>query len=191
VRRLAARAAISEREKERTKIPDEDRRLDGTPAERREVLAEMERSYQCFREEVLTPEALASRVRDHLTDWTRIDCSVLRLRAEDVAREAAMVVRQEGVDLGTLAEEIGETTEDGVTFLDEADPEVRDSLLSARRGDLVGPVSVGDGFVLVSVRAKIPPMPGDPEVLKRAESSVLEGLIAREVENRITWIWKP
>lgn len=190
-RRLAARAAIVEREKERNHAPDEDRRSAGTLAERREAVAGLELSYQRFREEVLTPDALAARVKARLTDWTRINCSVLRLQAEDAAREAAMAVRQEGVDLGTLAQEIGEATEDGVEFLEETEPEVRDILLSARPGELVGPVSVGDEFVLVSVRAKIPPQPDDPEVLERAESSLLEGLVAREVDNRITWIWKP
>lgn len=190
-RQLAARAAIVEREKERNHAPDEDRSSAGALAERRETVARLELSYQRFREEVITPDALAARVRARLTDWTRINCSVLRLRAEDAAREAAMAVRQEGVDLGTLAQEIGEATEDGVEFLEEAEPEVRDILLSARPGELVGPVSVGDKFVLVSVRAKIPPEPDDPEVLERAESSLLEGLVAREVDNRITWIWKP
>lgn len=190
-RQLAARAAIVEREKERNHAPDDDRSPAGTLAERREAVARLELSYQRFREEVLTPDALAARVRARLTDWTRINCSVLRLQAEDAAREVAMAVRQEGVDLGTLAQEIGEATEDGVEFLEEAEPEVRDILLSARPGELVGPVSVGDEFVLVSVRAKIPPVPDDPEVLERAESSLLEELVAREVDNRITWIWKP
>ncbi len=191
-RQLAARAAIAEREREREKVADdEDRNSAGSLAERREVLARLELSYERFREEVLTPDALAARVKARLTDWTRISCSVLRLSAEDAAREAAMAVRQEGVDLGTLAEEIGEATEDGVEFLEEAEPEVRDILLSARPGELVGPVNVGDEFVLVSVRAKTPPAPDDPEVLERAESSLLEGLVAREVDNRITWTWKP
>ncbi|MFI5120805.1 MAG: hypothetical protein ACHQM4_10340 [Thermoanaerobaculia bacterium] len=190
-RQLAARAAIGEREKERTNVPDDEPGPARTPAESREVLARLESSYQRFREEVLTPDALAARVRARLADWTRINCSVLRLQAEDAAREAAMAVRQEGIDLGRLAEEIGETTKEGVEFLEEAEPEVRDILLSARPGELVGPVSVGDEFVLVSVRAKIPPVPDDPEVMERAESSLLEGLVAREVDNRITWLWKP
>jgi hypothetical protein len=191
-RQLAARAAIEEREKERTQAADgEERNSSGTLADRREILTRLEESYQRFREEVLTPDALAARVRARLTDWTRINCSVLRLQGEDAAREAAMAVRQEGVDLGKLAEEIGEATEEGVEFLEEAEPEVRDVLLSARPGELVGPVNVGDEFVLVAVRAKIPPAPDDPEVLERAESSLLQGLVAREVDNRITWTWKP
>jgi hypothetical protein len=190
-RKLAARAAIGDREQERSQVPDDDQSAPSTPAERRESLVRLERSYQRFREEVLTPDALAARVKARLTDWTRINCSVLRLRGEDAAREAAMAVRQEGVDLGTLAQEIGQATEDGVEFLEEAEPEVRDVLLSARPGELVGPVSVGEEFVLVSVRAKIPPAPDDPEILERAESSLLEGLVTREIDNRITWIWKP
>ncbi len=190
-RQLAGRAAIGEREKERTQAPDEEPGPTGTLVERREVFARLELSYERFRDEVLTPDALAARVKAHLTDWTRIDCSVLRLPGEDAAREAAMAVRQEGVALERLAEEIGEATEEGVEFLDEAEPEVRDVLLSARPGELVGPVSVGDEFVLVSLRAKIPPMPDDPEVKEKAESSLLEGLVAREVDNRVTWLWKP
>ncbi|MGZ6988635.1 MAG: hypothetical protein ACXVH0_06725, partial [Thermoanaerobaculia bacterium] len=190
-RQLAARAAISERERERAQVPHEDQGSAGSLDERGEVLARLELSYQRFREEVLTPDALAARVKARLTDWTRINRSVLRLQAEDAAREVAIAVRQEGADLGRVAEEIGEATEDGVEFLDEAEPEVRDILLSARPGELVGPVSVGGEFVLVSLRAKIPPAPDDPEVLERAESSLLEGLVTREVDNRITWLWKP
>ena len=187
-RRLAARAAIGEREKERAQIPDDDPGPARTLAERQKDLSRLELSYQRFREEVLTKDALAARVKAHLIDWTRVDCSVLRLPTEDAAREAALAVRQEGADFERLAEEIGVATEDGVEFLEEAEPEVRDILLSARPGELVGPVKVGDEFVLVSVREKIPPVPDDPEVLERAESSLLEGLVAREVDNRITWL---
>ncbi len=189
-RRLAARASIWQREREGRKDPDDDRLGAGTLAERRELLAWLELSYERFRKEELTPDALAARIKSRCADWTRIDCSILRLSDKDAALEAAMTVRQDGIDLGRLAEEIGEATEDRVTFLDDAEPEVRDVLLSARPGELVGPVSVGTEFMLAAVRAKIPPAPDDPEVLARAESSLLEGLVAREVNNRITWRWK-
>lgn len=191
-RQLAVRVAIGERERERerTQLSDEDPARAGTIGERREVLAHLEQAYERFREEILTRDALVARVRAHVTDWTRIDRRVLRFRTRDAAREAAMAVREDGVDLGTLAEEIGESTEDGVAFLDESEPEARDLLLSAHPGELVGPVGVGDEFVLVSVRARTPPAPDDPEVMERAASSLLEARVAREVDDRITWIWK-
>jgi hypothetical protein len=187
-RRLAARVAIGEREKESAGAADSGRAM--TVADRREALAGLEQKFRRFREEAATPAALKARVGDHRTDWTRVDGQVLRLTEEGAAREAAIAVREDGADLAGVAREIGVEIEDGPMFLDEAEPEVRDALLSARRGELVGPIGVADEFVLVFVRDKIAPTIDDPEVLSRAESSLLEGLIAREIDNRITWRWK-
>jgi hypothetical protein len=189
-RRLAARVAIGEREKEFSMSGDDPGRGGLTTLNRSEALASLEQSFQRFREQVVTPAALSARIAEHRTDWTRVDCHVARLADEGAAREAAIAVRQDGADLARVVAEIGQDTEDGIVFLDEMEPEIRDALLSARRGELVGPARIGDEFVLVHVLNKIPPVPDDPEVRERAESSLIESLVSHEIDNRITWRWR-
>jgi hypothetical protein len=49
----------------------------------------------------------------------------------------------------------------------------------------------GDGFGLFLVVEKILPTADDPVIADRAKESLLESVVSREVDNRVTWQWRP
>ena len=56
-------------------------------------------------------------------------------------------------------------------------------------GDWVGPVARDGRVALLRVEEKILPFPSDPEATARAEASLREKALAREVDVRVSWRW--
>jgi len=107
--------------------------------------------------------------------------------ALDAAREAALCIRQDGLDPAEVAAESGGEFTEGDWYLEEADPALRDHLLGAQEGEVLGPLRLNDGFVVVSVRAKRPPSEDDPALVARASQVLLDRAVRREVESRVRW----
>jgi hypothetical protein len=72
--------------------------------------------------------------------------------------------------------------------LEDAEPEVRDRLTAARPGDILGPLAVGDGFVLLSVAARSEPAAKQAPIRDRARERIIRRTIQREVTGRVAWI---
>jgi len=150
-------------------------------------LSRLESALRRFTAGVLTPRAIRDQISARYLDWIRFDSHVLSVADEQVAREAALSVRADGLDLGAVAPLAGTVVREERLYLDEAPPTVRDALVSAGRGDLVGPLLVGDEFQLVLVRDKVMPTEADPEVRRRAEGDLLARLLDREIAARVEW----
>ena len=108
-------------------------------------------------------------------------------RDNDAAREAALCVREDGRDLAEVAAEADADLEEADWYLDEVDEALRDRLVGAQSGDLLGPLPLKDGHLVVSVVAKHLPSAADPSVRARAERALLGSAVEREVVNRVTW----
>lgn len=151
------------------------------------ALARLEVAWRRFAEGQVTPQAIREQVAAHGIDWTRVSLQSVFLRDPDAAREAALCIREDGRDPAEVAAESGAELTDGTWFLDEVEPALRDHLLGARRGEVLGPLRLKDGFAVVAVRAKQPPAPEDPVVRARAEGGLLQRAVRSEVENRVRW----
>lgn len=149
--------------------------------------AELERLFEHFRAEVLTPEAVARELGLHQLEWTRLDCRCLLVREEGAAREAALCVREDGTDLGDVASEAGVALEDRTYYLDDELPGPAARLLGAQPGDIVGPVVVPEGFMLCQVLDRALPSVADPVLRGRAERHALRDAVGREVAKRVRW----
>ncbi|MGH2739410.1 MAG: hypothetical protein ACRDH6_02845 [Actinomycetota bacterium] len=156
-------------------------------AARAEAVACFAIVYERLSDQVGAPELVDSEIETHALDWIRFDCREVALAEEGAAREAALLVRQDGLDLDEAAATAHATPRRERIYLEDADPAIRDRLLGAQEGDLVGPIPTGGVFVLLEVLARVAPTTDDPAVRARARDQVLGRTVGREVVNRVRW----
>ena len=140
-----------------------------------------------FRREALAPETIAREVSSNQMEWIRVDCQAIGFPEEGPAREAALLLREDGLDIEEVAGEADVPIEDVVFYLDQLDPEQHSRFLGATVDDVIGPVAVDDAFSVYLVVAKVMPSIADPEIVRRAEEGVLARLLAGEVNRRVRW----
>ena len=151
------------------------------------LLARVEASLGRFQRRVLTPAAIHDAVNLHRLDWMRLHYRSLTFPDEQVAREAAWCVREDGEALGEVARDAKTTVAEERLYLDEVDPAARDVFQSAQAGELIGPVPIDGAFALYHVLHKVLPTPDDPGVRQRAEADVRRRAVEREINNRVRW----
>jgi len=181
-RKLAGRAAAAARAREEGWLVEEAFQVDPDVA-----LERIDAGFRQFCERIVTEAALAAQLASHRLDWIRMECQCLSLPTLESAREAALCVREDGMDLDEVAGSAGASVEVVSDFLENWEPALRDSLLAAGAGALLGPIASGDGFLLVLVREKVLPSLEDSAVRRRAQEWLLEAALAREIDNRIVW----
>lgn len=152
-----------------------------------ERMARLELSLRGFRQRMLTTAAIDRELRSHRTEWTRLECHRVSFPREEQAREAALCVREDGGDLAEVAAGAGAPMRPERISLGEVAPELQERFQGARKGDLVGPVQLGEEFVLYAVLDIAQPSEGDPADRRRAEGAVLKRLVDREINDRVRW----
>ena len=165
--------------------------LPALPAEtcrqRLQRLAQLELAWRRFAETQLTPTALRSLVDTNRLDWIRLTVRTVTVGTRDVANEIALCVRDDGEDFLATCAQAGQRVTEATWFVGETDGRLRDALVAARPGDLLGPLAIDQGFIVIAVLGKVLPAEGDPEVRQRAERALLDRLVAREIQDRVTW----
>jgi hypothetical protein len=155
--------------------------------ERLRALAELEATWRRFTAATASPEAVRALVASRRLDWMRVAAQMVVAPDEDVARELALCVR---VDHRALAEVAGEAALAATAselWVEEVDETLRDALVGAQPGDVLGPLPIKDGHLVVVVGDKRLPADDDPAVRARAEQALLVRTVDREVTNRVTW----
>jgi len=180
--KLAGRAGAAARAREEGWLPDEG--LEDHPDA---LLARIDAGYGVFRERIVTEAALAAQLTAHRLDWIRVDCSCVSLPTREAASEAALCVREDGMDLDDVARSADLDLDVLAGFLEDCEAPLRDRLLTARGGDLIGPIETQDEVLLVLVKAKILPSLEDSAVRFRAQKRVLDTALAREIHDRVRW----
>jgi parvulin-like peptidyl-prolyl isomerase len=117
----------------------------------------------------LEQQLLAAKLRQHRTapevdshftahqaDFERLRLALVLAPREDLARELASQVREEGRDLADVAREQGLPLQRLDTFRKEMSGPLGSALASAGDGQLVGPVGTPDGFALILVEQRQP-----------------------------------
>jgi hypothetical protein len=179
---LAAWASTFEKAREEVWIGD------AAPcAKRVKRIHRLEAGYQSFRDHVVDSQGLKDQVGWHRLDWIRFDCRYVLFPHEQMAREAALCVRDDGMQLDEVAANAKIRLHNAPLYLEEIDPSLRDHFLSAGKGALVGPLDWDKGFALFVVEDKILPALEDPAIRQRAEESLIQNEINREIANRVKW----
>ena len=154
---------------------------------RLEDLAKLEGAWRGFTATHATTAAMRSLVETRRLDWIRLSVRLVVVSDRDTASEIALCVREDRRDLAAMCAEVGVPVRETTWYLDEAAEPLRDLLVAARPGDLLGPVPYDDGYLLLAVLSKVWPAESDPDVRQRAERALLDRLAAREIEARVTW----
>jgi hypothetical protein len=135
-------------------------------------------------------DAVAAAVASHNVDWLRVECDCVEATDEDVAREAALLARVDGLSLADVAQRAGLPLEPRRVYVGDLDVALQPTLMSAAPGDLVGPLALGNGggsWLLAAVRAKLVPTLDDPDIRARAEGTAVAAAVRSTVEEQVTW----
>ena len=152
------------------------------------AVAGVDRGWQRARARALTPEQLRAQIGAHQLDWVRLDCATLAFGDVEIAREALLSVRDDGLPLADVAVAARVPLQERGFFLEEVEPPFRDRFIGAHEGELVGPLGGAQGAATIYlVRRKTLPSPDDPVVRERAERGVLQSLLGRESARRVRW----
>jgi hypothetical protein len=201
--RLAARAAIHARDGDPVAAPDADavptavaeelldRAVPDLPSgERRDRLARLARLEAAWRRFVAgaaPPEALARLVAARRLDWVRLAVQSVAVPDADVARELALCVRVDRRGIAEVAAQAGLRVETAAWWLEDVEETLRDALVAAQAGDVVGPLPAKEGHVVLTVTGKQLPTESDPAVRVRAERALLTRTVEHEVASRVRW----
>src|SRR6185295_593566 len=139
----------------------------------------------------VTGRALASQLARHRLEWTRVDLERMSFDTVDAAREAVCCGRDDGLTLSEVAIESRCAVRDTRDLLERIEPALRDVVLCAGVGELVGPVAVGLRHEVVCVVDRRTADLADPLVRARAEAAVVDQMIARAILTHIRWAERP
>jgi len=156
--------------------------------ERIPIVARLETAFNFFRKAVVTPRALQEHVGMHHLDWVWFQYPSLAFDREDMAREAALCLREDDMTLADVAASSRSQVREAHGFLEEIDRSLRDRFLGAREGEILGPIAVNGGFRLYHIASKRLPSVDDPAVRERAEQSVLRSVAGYETRQRVRWL---
>jgi hypothetical protein len=159
-------------------------------AARSEELWVAEAAYTLLCRTAAASDAVATALTAHNVDWLRVDCDWLEAGDENVAREAALLARVDGLELGDVAQRAGLALDPRRVYVGDLDSSLQPALMSAAPGDLIGPLSLGNGsgpWLLARVREKVVPSLEDPDIRARAEQTTIEAAVRRTVEQQVTW----
>ncbi len=118
----------------------------------------------------LEESLLAGKLKQHLTagrveeyfashqdEYERLRLAQLLVARDDLARELASQVRDEGRDLEDIARDNGLRVVQRQLFRKQLVGPLAEALAEARTGELVGPLRTTQGFVLVILKQRQPP----------------------------------
>jgi hypothetical protein len=121
------------------------------------------------------------------SDWVRIRYEALSFRELDMAREAVLCVREDGLTLAEVAARAGGEAASHEALVVDIDPDLAKTLLGTPVGELTGPLPVSGWFVVAHVQEKVPLTLADPAVRKLLDVELRRRAIEREVRNRVRW----
>jgi hypothetical protein len=152
-------------------------------------MATMEAAYHQRCGGVLVPNALKHELGSLRLPLTRFETEVIEVESLDAAHEAAFCVTEDGMSMQEVASEGRYPFRELSFLLEDLSSDVQQMFMSISPGDLLNPISRGDGFELCRVIRKIEPNAEDPAVKQRVEGRLLDRhfdeLTGRHVERRL------
>jgi hypothetical protein len=141
---------------------------------------------RAFYDRVVTSEAIERCLADHRLDWQRFVWQEVAFASEGAAREAALWVREHGLELGEVAAMAHAVAHIREAYCAEV-PELSGLLMGAAAGDLLGPLAADGGWRLVSLRERTHPVVEDCVLRERAGAELVEDALERHLAGRVSW----
>jgi PPIC-type PPIASE domain len=151
------------------------------------AVEQLDAAFANFRAAAVDAPSVAREVELNRLEWLRFTYEGLAADDEDAALEAALCIRADGEPIEAVAERASLPMLDDECWLEELDPALATRFLAATTGDVVGPISVEDGFVVVRVTSKTAPSLEDADVRARAREGALTRAVERLVVDRVVW----
>jgi hypothetical protein len=141
-----------------------------------------------FRRLTISDEAVGREVRQHKMEWVRLECRTVAFPDLVQAREAALCVREDGLDLTEVAQSARRDVAETRFYVDDLDQGLQPLLLSAMPGDVIGPTLIDGTHTLFHVLSKTLPAESDPELRVRAAERLLVRALASAGRERVHWL---
>lgn len=152
----------------------------------------LEGLFRAWRRERLSPDRMARELRARRAEMVRVEVESAVFPNVAAAREAILCLRTDGEELADVARRAQAVVERSCRFLDEYPQGLWTPLLSARAGEVLGPLAEGRGGQrLFLVTGKTEPALPDPEVEVRLEARILGPLLAQVVDAQVRWSEAP
>jgi hypothetical protein len=117
----------------------------------------------------------------HRTDFERLRVARVVTDRDDLARELASQIRDEGRDLEGVAREHGLPVARGRLFRRDLPGPLAKALATAQPGELVGPVGAPEGFALLVIE-ECGPAEMDSATRQRIQDELFGGWLARRMQ---------
>lgn len=132
-------------------------------------------------------DAIMREVAANRLDWHRVAGESLELPSLDAAREAALMLREDGLALADVAERSGGELHWFQLYLFEVTDDEAVALLGAQKGDVIGPRARDGRFVIDVVQKSVPPDPADPDVRGKAIARLMARTVERALSAHVEW----
>ena len=156
-----------------------------------EELREVEAAYHKQSALVLDDRSREDGLQALRLPLTRLEIEILELESADAAHEALLCLREDGESMADVARDGRYPLRSREVRVDEVAEEVRSPLLSASIGEVLGPFSHGDEFLIYRLLRKIEPQLVDEAVAVLVDQYVVERHFTELAAKYIHWIIAP
>jgi len=150
-------------------------------------VALFENTYQRFCDRVVDSKGINNQIQLHHLEWIRFHCRSLSFPAEEVAREALLCARDEGMALEAVAANAKVEIKDMKLYIEEVALPSQNRFLAAPKGAIIGPVEWEGSFALFVIDEKTLPSADDVDIVQRARQSLIRRTTQREIAARVKW----
>lgn len=137
-----------------------------------------------LREEIASPEAIDRCLAGHRLDWLQLRGEELALAELGAAREARLLVAEDGLTLAEVAERAGTVTRERSVYLEEVPEDATAAFAAAAPGEVIGPWLQEARWRVLVLREKVPPSAEDTVLTQRATDELLRGILERHRAGR-------
>ena len=135
---------------------------------------------------------LSHRAREHemaamRLPLTRIELETMEVDSLDAAREALLCVCEDGMSMSDVADEARYPYRRAEILLEDLPGDLQQKVLNVSAGDVLEPITRGDGFQVCRVIEKAEPKAEDEAVRDRAEKRILERHFSELIAKHIQW----
>ena len=140
-----------------------------------------------LRDQVADEQHVADWLASHVLDWLQIEGEEMALATEGAAREARLLLVEDGLALADTAERARTEVHHRRVTLGIAPAEATAALIGTSAGEVAGPWHESDHWRLMLVRRKSPPSADDPVIRERATRELMREVLDRTLAGRIGW----
>lgn len=151
------------------------------------AVAELKAAYDAFTTQVAAADKVDGTIAAHGMAWQHFQWNEADFASESAAREAVLLVREDGMGFAEVAQLAGGTAYTHTAYFDQLSKEVGGVLMATQPGSLAGPLPVnGNGaWRVVQVAGRSSADPADPVLRERARQELVSDALERHLVGRV------